>query len=87
VLAGLEGLFGQLEVGKDGRDDGHGVDVGGPDQLVGIFRGPHTPMVLLDLLQGFLPEVAHGHHGGPVHGAEVADNVRPPVAVTNNAQP
>ena len=87
VLAGLEGLFGQLEVGEDGRDDGHGVDVRGPDQLVGIFRGPHTPVVLLDLLQGVVPEIAHGHHGGPVHGAEVADNVRPPVAVTDNAQP
>src|SRR5262249_21914587 len=87
VLAGLEGCHAELEVRRDRRRDGDRVDGGIAQQVVEVGRDVHRGEAPLDALQLLRVDVRDGSRNGATHLREVPDQVRPPVAVADDAAP
>ena len=84
VLPGQERRLGQLIMGEDGRDDGHGVHVRGPDELQGVLDALDEGIVGLGQAEALLREVADRDQLGAGRAMEIPGHVGPPIAVSDD---
>lgn len=85
VLAGLERSLDQGVVCAGRRGDNHGVDVGGLRDLAGVGGDGHAAEEFLRGLEAGFGAITDADDLDPVHGAEIADVIRAPLAEANHA--
>ena len=84
VLAVLQGLLGQFEVGRDRRDDRDGVDLRRFQDLLQSVVSDAVGQVILTRARDVRVLVADGHDA-PLRDVEVPDDVRAPIPVADDA--
>ncbi len=84
VLSREERRLGHLVMGEDRRDDGHGVDVRGPDEVQRVFQSLDEGKLVLGQGQALLGDVADRDELGPGRGVEIPGHVGPPIAVSDD---
>ena len=85
VLAVLQGGLRQVEVCADGRHHRDRVDVRRREQVGGLRGDGQVWVRLPDALEGLGVLVADARHVAAFEAAQVADDVRTPIAVANDA--
>src|SRR5436309_14051981 len=83
MFAGLEGLPSQVEMSRDRSDDGDGVDGIVVQEIMIIGRGTDRGIPTLHLGETIRLQIAHRCDFGATRFREIADQVRPPVAIAD----
>ena len=85
VLAGPQRRQRQLVVGMDRRGDRDGIDARVPQQVAEVMGRHDIGMEAPALGQVGCAQVGHADDAGGLAGREIANEVRPPVAVADDA--
>ena len=87
VLARPEGGEPERVVGRHGSGDRHCVELGVEQEILDVAGGPNGRVPLAERVQPRLVEVADPAEVGAVELVQVANQVRPPVAEADHADP
>ena len=84
VLAGVQGLFGQFEVGRNRGDDGDGVRRGILDGLLAGSRGANPRKAGGHLRQPLRIEISDFANSNPGKTVDIPDKIGAPMTCADN---
>src|SRR5262245_10579484 len=86
MLAVLKGFLGEVIVVRHRGYNCYSIDFCRRDDIIHFCRNPHTRMSAQDSCQCRRVLVAYGHDFAVLMRGEIADDVWPPISVTNYAE-